>query len=121
MDGWSTTLLVAHNSFPLRIPMAVEAHPALADHLIGLVDMVQALKLNLGIQLRPVTLCYACTQLQANLHLRSVHDVTLYQPWRYALLLNYSYTITVSNANSKHHRFLASNDLITFCICLKRN
>ena len=28
--------------------MAVEADPALADHLIGLVDVVQALKLKIG-------------------------------------------------------------------------
>ena len=47
--------------------MAVEVHPALADHLIGLVDVVQALKLKLGIQLRPVTLCCACAGLQATL------------------------------------------------------
>ena len=83
--------------------MAVEVHTAWADHWIGLVDVVQALKLKLGIQLRPVTLCCACARLQANLHSRSVHDVSLYQPRRYALLLYYSYTITVSNANSKHH------------------
>ena len=51
--------------------MAVEAQPALADHLIGLVDVVQALKLKLGIQLRQVTLCCAFAQLQANL--RSHH------------------------------------------------
>ena len=87
MDGWLTTLLVARNSYPLRIPMAVEVHPALADHWIGLVDVVQALKLKLGIQLRPVTLCCACAQLQANLHSRSVHDVTLYQPRRYAIII----------------------------------
>ena len=37
--------------------MAVEVHPALADHLIGIVDVVQALKLKLDIQLRPVILC----------------------------------------------------------------
>ena len=48
--------------------MAVEVRPGLADHLIGLVDVVQALKLKLGIQLRPVTLYCACAQLQANLH-----------------------------------------------------
>ena len=28
--------------------MAVEVHPALADHLIGLVDVVQALKLKVN-------------------------------------------------------------------------
>ena len=37
--------------------MDVEEDPALADHLIGLVVVVQALKLKMGIQLRPVTLC----------------------------------------------------------------
>ena len=52
--------------------MAVEAHPALADHLIGLVGVVQALKLKLGIQLRPVTLYYVCARLQAKLHSHSV-------------------------------------------------
>ena len=67
MDCYLTTLLVARNSYPLRISMVVEAHLALADHLMGLVDVVQALKLKLGIQLRPVTLCYVCARLQANI------------------------------------------------------
>ena len=72
MDCYLTTLLVARNSYPLRIPMAVEAHRALADHLIGLVDVVQALKMKLGSQLRPVTLCYVSSRLQANLRSSSV-------------------------------------------------
>ena len=57
MDGWLATLLVARNSYPLRIPLAVEVHRALIDHLVGLVDVVQALTLKLlDIQLKPVIL-----------------------------------------------------------------
>ena len=74
MNGWLATLLVARNSYPLRIAMAVEVCPALADHLIGLVDVVQALKLKLGIQLRPVTLCFMCVpNYKPRVHLELMH------------------------------------------------
>ena len=70
MDGWLATLLVARNSYPLRIPVAVEVYPALADHLIGLVDVVQALKLKLGVSnysgQSPSRVC-AQLHVQANL------------------------------------------------------
>ena len=64
--GWSTTLLAVHNSHPLRIPMVVEINPALADRLIGLVVVVQALKIKLGITVSLYTVCqcvhdFVCT------------------------------------------------------------
>ena len=48
MDGWLTTLLVAHNSYSLRMVVAVEIHPALAEWSIWLVAVVQALKIKWG-------------------------------------------------------------------------
>ena len=48
MDGYLTTLLVAHNSYPLKISKIVAVHPSVTDQSIGIVVVVEALKSKVG-------------------------------------------------------------------------
>ena len=37
LDGWLTTLLVVHNSYPLKMSKIVAVHPLVTDQTIGVV------------------------------------------------------------------------------------
>ena len=48
LDGWLTTLLVVHNSYPPKMSKIVAVHPlVVTDQTLGVV-VVQALKLKVG-------------------------------------------------------------------------